>query len=358
VRAAPRAPRRSALLRGLLALLAAGSLLTAGTAGAASSPYAPLDRPGPRLSVPVKDLAAALHCEGDFRRGRLQPVLLSPGTSATAEQNFSWNYERAFTAQRRPWCAVSPPHHTLGDIQVAGEYLVHGIRTMHRLAGRRVAVVGHSQGGMSMRWALRFWPDTRAMVDDVIGMAPTNHGTSGGGACRPGVTSCVPAAWQQSSTARFIEALNSRAETFRGISYTNTFTHTDEEVQPSDSAATASSSLRTGGGAITNVAVQDLCPADVYEHNFHGTVDPVTYALVMDALDHPGPAVPARVPAGVCDQRWQPGIDPANPQNYLQPVQLLPAIISIVVPSVNLVGAPETPAEPPLRCYVFARGCR
>lgn len=332
---------------------------TAGTAGAAASPYAPLDRPGPRLSVPAKDLAAALHCEGDLRHGP-EPVLLSPGTSATAKQNFSWNYERAFTAQHRGWCDVSPPHHTLGDIQVAGEYLVYAIRQTHARAGRRIAVLGHSQGGMSMRWALRFWPDTRAMVDDVIGMAPTNHGTSAGGSCQEGTTSCVPAAWQQSDTSRFIAALNSRAETFQGISYTNTFTHTDEEVKPSDDAATASSSLHTGKGRITNVAVQDLCPTDVFEHNLHGTVDPVTYALVMDALDHPGPAKPSRVDPAVCQQAYQPGIDPANPDNYLQPAQLAPAIVSILVPDVNLVGAPETPTEPPLRCYVFAvrpKGC-
>ncbi|MFN2538964.1 MAG: esterase/lipase family protein [Mycobacteriales bacterium] len=328
----------------------------AGHAEAAPS-YAPLGRPGPALSVPATALRAALHCEGDFRRGTLEPVLLSPGTSATPKQNFSWNYERAFTAQRRPWCDVTMPFHTLGDIQVAGEYLVYSIRTMHRLAGRRVAVLGHSQGGMSMRWALRFWPDTRAMVDDIIGMAPTNHGTTAGGMCQQGRTSCVPANWQQSSTAHFIDALNSRAETFRGISYTNVFTHTDEEVKPSDNAATASSSLHTGGGAITNVATQDVCPRDTYEHNFTGTVDPVTYALVMDALSHPGPAVPSHVPASVCAQVYQPGIDPANPQNYLEPVLLLPAIAGIVVPGYNLVGAPETPAEPPLRCYVFARGC-
>jgi hypothetical protein len=98
----------------------------------------------------------------------------------------------------------------------------------------------------------------------------------------------------------------------------------------------------------------------MYEHNLMGTVDPVTYALVLDALDHPGPANPRRVPASVCQQHWQPGIDPANPDNYLQPAMLAPAIVSIVVPDVNLVGAPETAQEPPLRCYVFTvrpRGC-
>jgi triacylglycerol esterase/lipase EstA (alpha/beta hydrolase family) len=337
--------------------LSLAALVTTTAHATAAIGYAPLDRPGPALSVPASTLKAALHCSGEFRHGSLEPVLLSPGTSATPEQNFSWNYERAFTAQHRPWCDVTMPFHTLGDIQVAGEYLVYGIRTMHAMAGRRIAVLGHSQGGMSMRWALRFWPDTRAMVDDIIGMAPDNHGTSAGGACMEGTTSCVPANWQQAATSHFIAALNSRTETFRGISYTNVFTHTDEEVKPSDNAATASASLHTGSGRITNVATQDVCATDTYEHNLMGTVDPVTYALVIDALAHPGPAVPSHVPGSVCNEVYQAGIDPANPQNYLQPVQLAPAIVSIVVPGMNLAGAPETSGEPELRCYVFARGC-
>src|SRR3954451_14629655 len=274
--------------------------LTQAHAASVTSTYAPLDRPGPALSVPTSTLKAAPHCSGDFRHSRLEPVLLSPGTSATPKQNFSWNYERAFTAQKRPWCDLTMPFHTLGDIQVAGEYLVYGIRAMHSMAGRRIAVLGHSQGGMSMRWALRFWPDTRAMVDDIIGMAPDNHGTSAGGSCIEGITSCVPADWQQAATSHFIAALNSRTETFRGISYTNVFTHTDEEVKPSDNAATASASLHTGKGRGPNVATQDICPTDTYEHISLGTVDPVTYALLRDALSLPGPAVPAHVPASVC----------------------------------------------------------
>jgi hypothetical protein len=112
------------VLRSLVALATVGALASAGTAGAAASPYAPLDRPGPRLSVPAAHITPRLLSEGDYRHVRLETVLHPPGTSATAEQNFSWNYERAFNAQHRPWCAVTPPHHTLGDIQVAGEYLV------------------------------------------------------------------------------------------------------------------------------------------------------------------------------------------------------------------------------------------
>ncbi|QIX28471.1 lipase [Nocardioides sp. JQ2195] len=342
-----------------LALAVSGALTvgTSATAATSTTPsYAHLGKAGPRLRVPAADLRASLECHGNPAAKR-QPVLLNPATSVTPEQNYSWSYEPAFTAQHRYWCAVTMPFHTYGDIQVAGEHLVHAIRTMHRRTGRRIAVLGHSQGGMSMRWALRFWPDTRAMVDDVIGMAPSNHGTTAITGCIKGLTTCTPAVWQQQKDSRFMKALNSRAETFRGISYTVIYTHTDEVVTPNGSAATSSSALRTGRGRITNVATQDVCPTDVYEHLTVGTIDPTTYALVMDALTHRGPADPARIGTSSCGQLYMPYVDPTSVDTYLQPLQALLGLASTPLPLVNLTGAPMVRAEPKLRCYVYAGGC-
>jgi hypothetical protein len=317
-----------------------------------------LDRPGPALDVPAATLAAALHCSGNFGTSALEPVLLNPATGVTPQQNYSWNYERAFTAQGRPWCAVTMPYSTEGDIQIAGEYLVYAIRTEYAMAHRRIAVVGHSQGGMSMRWALRFWPDTRAMVDDVVGMAGSNHGTTSANyICHVGRTTCPAATWQQASGARFIAALNSGAETFAGISYTEIFTHTDEVVTPNRTDQVSSSALHTGAGWITNVSTQDICPLDAYEHLGVGTVDPVAYALVTDALDHAGPADPARIPRSACLALYQPGVDPLNAQNYLQMLSATFTLAATAMPDGNLAGIPDVPAEPPLRCYVFAAGC-
>jgi hypothetical protein len=338
------------------ALVAAATLAVAAhgsPAGAGAAGYAPLDRPGPALSVPASALSAALHCSGSFRANTLEPVLLDPATGVTPVQNYSWNYERAFTAQHRPWCAVTVPYHTLGDIQTAGEYIVFAIRSEYALAHRRIAVLGHSQGGMSMRWALRFWPDTRAMVDDVIGMAGSNHGTTVQTLCLPGKTRCPPASWQQGASARFIEALNSGAETFAGISYTEIFTHTDEVVTPNSSDASAISALHTGGGTISNVSTQSICPLDLDEHLMIGTIDPVAYALVMDALNHTGPARPSRISRAVCQQEYQPGVDPASVQTYLQPLLAAPGLLAVNIPGINLVGVPEVAAEPPLRSYVY-----
>jgi hypothetical protein len=324
-------------LRWLLAAAAASLAL----AGPAHAGYAPPDRPGPPLDVPQARLAAALSCTGGIEHAPRAPVLLVPGTGSTPPDNFGWNYEPALSELGIPWCAVTLPGFANGDIQVAGEYVVYAIRTMHARAGRRISIIGHSQGGMVPRWALRFWPDTRAMVDDMIGFAPSNHGTTQAKyACLHG---CAAANWQQMNTSHFIAALNSYQETFPGISYTDVYTHTDEEVEPNLNS-NGSSSLHGGGGRIANVAVQDICPADPTEHNGLGTYDAVAYALAIDALDHAGPADPARVPLTVCAQPYMPAINPVT-----GPAAGIKALVDDQTsPAATLF------AEPPLKCYVTA----
>jgi triacylglycerol esterase/lipase EstA (alpha/beta hydrolase family) len=230
----------------------------------------------------------------------------------------------------------------MGDVQVAGEYVVYALRTMARASGRKVEVLGYSQGGMLPRWALRFWPDTRRLVDDVVGLDPSNHGTLDAQAlCH---AQCPPAYWQQATGSHFDAALNSGAETFAGIDYTVVYSHADEIVVP-NLDATGSSSLHTGRGRISNIAVQDICPADTSDHLAMGTYDPVGYALVFDAFTHRGPAVAARIPATVCMTTFAPDVAPAS----------FPADYAAFVAAIATAAAesPEASAEPPLRRYVF-----
>ena len=337
-------------------MIAAAAVFAGAPGAAAAVAYAPLDQPGPPLTVPLARLSAALYCQPGVRHAAVEPVLLNPATGVDPAENYSWNYEPALTELGIPWCTYTAPHHTLDDIEASGEYLVYAIRAVHALAGRPIAVMGHSQGGMSMRWALRFWPDTRPMVDDVIGFSGSNHGTTVLSASVCGL-GCPPADWQQLSTARFIAALNSGAETFPGISYTEVYTHTDEVVQP-NSGVHASAALHTGAGAITDVATQDLCPSDVYEHLAVGTVDPVAYALAVDALTHPGPADPARVARirGLCSRATMPGVDLTNPNTLAQILAAGPTLASATLgpTATATAGAPVLRAEPALACYVFA----
>ena len=176
-------------------------------AAVAKGQFAPLDQPGPALSPTVAQLSAALQCEPSVRDASVEPVLLNPGTATTPTENFGWNWEPALGMLGIPRCGYTAPEQTLGRIDVSGEYLVYAIRTTYALAGRKIAIIGHSQGGMSMRWALRFWPDTRGMVADVVGLEADNDRTTVLTPSDCELLGCVPADWQQLSTSNFIGAL-------------------------------------------------------------------------------------------------------------------------------------------------------
>lgn len=295
---------------------------------------------GPALSEPPDALAASLRCSPDVAAATRSPVLLVHATGVDSHQ-WDWNWVPALTAAQVPHCTVELLDKALGDIQGSAEYVVHAIRTMHAASGQRVDIVGHSQGGMVPRWALKYWPDTRAMVDDVIGIAASNHGTVvADGYC---ALPCPAANWQQRATAALITALNEGAETWAGISYTSIYTHYDEIVLP-NLDDTGSTSLRTGDGLRTNVAIQDLCPLALTDHIGIGLYDPIAWALAVDAMEHDGPADPGRVDGSVCLQPFMPGVNPATfATDYATTVGGLGA---------NLLSAATVAAEPPLRCYV------
>lgn len=338
-------------------VVAASLWLLALTGVAVARGYAPVNEPGPALSPTPAQLRASLYCESSVKDAKVEPVLLNPGTSTTPSENFSWNWEPALEMLGIPWCAYTAPNQTLNRIDVSGEYLVHAIRTMYALAGRRIAIIGHSQGGMSMRWALRFWPDTRAMVVDVVGLEPSNHGTTVLSDSDCAALGCPPADWQQVYESPFIEALNSDAETSAAISYTSTYSVDDELVHPDSGPNDCSSCLSTGAGQISNVELQSICPLDTSEHVEGGTTDPAAYALGIDAITHPGPADPRRIPKSVCAELFMPGV--ASPQSAQAGLALLePGLGSLgILPgpvSDPFSGAPVLHSQPPLPCYVFA----
>jgi hypothetical protein len=340
-----RGRQRLGWLSGVVAL-AFTTVVAAPASGAPKPEFAPVDRPGPALQVPAEDLAASLRCTDDVDDATTTPVLLLAGTTVNTTDNFSWNWQPALTAAGIPWCTSDAPapedaNQNMADIQTRGEYVTYAIRTVHERAGRKISTLGHSQGGMIARWSLRFWPDTRAMVDDVIGMAPSNHGTS---AAHVGcVTPCSPAFWQQRSGSQFLAALNSHQETFAGISYTTIRTDFDQVVVPAESAAL------DGPGDIANLRVQDLCPGWPGEHLEVGTSNPITEAYVMDALNHDGPANLSRISPDVCQRPFMSGVNPAT-----YPTDLLAAGGSLAT---TTLLSPRVAEEPPLRCYTLAAGC-
>jgi hypothetical protein len=327
----------------MLGRVAAAVLALAPTTAAARD-FASPGRAGPAFSPPEAALSKALVCKPEVAASSRAPVLLVPGTTLTPQANFGWNYMRALDSRKIPWCSIELPGNANDDVQVAGEYVAYAIRRVHAMSGKKIQVLGFSQGGMVPRWALRFWPDTRAMVDDVVGLDPSNHGTLTADYCIQ-TKSCPAAFWQQRASAAFIGAVNSLQETFAGISYTSIFSATDEVVTP-NLDDTGSSSLRTGDGMRRNVRVQDICPNDASEHLAMGSYDAVGYAVALDALSNAGPADPARVAPTVCAEPFHEGVDGATfAADYA-------AYLGFLGSSIN--GAANVDAEPPLACYVFA----
>jgi hypothetical protein len=330
---------------GAAATLIVGTLPSSASTKNTGTAFAPIDRPGPPLSVPAAQLQQSVNCTANTTNATREVVLFVPGTTVTPQENYGRNWFPALDKLGWPYCSVTEPNNAMGDAQVSAEYVVYAIRYVHEISGRKVQILGHSQGGTEPRFALRFWPDLRPMVDDYITFAATNHGSvTVNGLCPP-VLGCAPALWEQEYHSQYTQALNSYQETFPGISYTDIYTRPDEFVQPNLSSD-GTTSLHGGGGDIANIALQDICPIDVSEHIAVGTYDPVAYAIAMDALTHAGPADPARVSRTVCGQAFMPGVDAVTfATNYA-------SVMGNIARELAL--APHVSSPPPLKPYVFA----
>jgi triacylglycerol lipase len=326
------AARPSRRLRGRAVAAAVVTLLGLGIADSAVA--RPVE-PGPRLQTPVALLDDAVSCP---RRLTRKVVLLVHGTSVTADENWSWNYVKALPHAGFDVCTVQMPDRLLIDIQTTSEYVVHAIRVVARRSGRPISVVGLSQGALQPRWALRWWPDLRGLVDDYVSMAGTNNGSVfADGSC---VTDCIPSLWQQRTSGSAFQAVLNAGDTTPGaVSYTSVYSLTDEIIQPVAPAPVAA--IR---GA-TNIAVQDICPGRYVGH-VQSASDAAYYGVVLDALTHVGPADPSRVDRDYCAQVVMPHVDPQDAIVRTAEVYVFAGVVQGQHEKVS--------SEPPLRPY--ARG--
>ena len=144
-----------------------------------------------------------------------------------------------------------------------------------------VQMVGHSQGGMMPR----FWiknPGGDGLVEDLVGLVTSNHGTTVQRGFSSG--SCVSCD-QQAAGSEFLTALNTPDETPGDVDYTQVVTTFDEVVVPYTSGFLAE------GAHSVNITLQDRCAADPTEHLFI-PMNAQAIAWVLDAFDREGPADP------------------------------------------------------------------
>jgi len=341
--------------RSLRALALVPLLLAALTEQASAEPGKPgTDGParrssnslsGPPLLAPTAMLAGALRCHDTQQPAGHEPVLLVPGITLTGPETWDWNYVPALTNAGFDVCTMDLLDRGLADVQASTENVVYAVRQMRDHYHSKIDILGFSEGPLESRWAIKFWPDVRNSVDDMIALATPYHGTALANIlCAKG--SCVPALWQGSIGSNFIKTLNADHETPGNVSYTSIYTLTADEI----AFPQLPRSVSEQGGGATNVPIQSICPVRVVDH-VGTTADAAAYAVVLDAFTHPGPADPSRIDRSVCGQLFLPGVTPESFATNAASIYAtgLPRLLGVSYPSVT--------SEPPLRCYARSEGC-
>ncbi|MFD6417477.1 esterase/lipase family protein [Streptomyces sp. NPDC060194] len=275
----------AALLLAVMLLLVPSAPASAGTAQAAAAP-----------SSGWNDYS----CKPSAAHPR--PVVLVHGTFANSVDN--WLVLAPYLV-KRGYCVFSldygqlpgvPFFHGLGPVDRSAEQLDTFVDRVRGATGAaRVDIVGHSQGGMMPNYYLKFLGGAQE-VNALIGLAPSNHGTTLLGLTRllpyfPGVDRFIddrtPALADQVAGSPFVTKLTAGGDTVPGVRYTVIATRYDQVVTPYRSQYLSGPNVR-------NVLVQDLCPLNISEHVAIGTTDLVAFHEVANALD------PARATPTTC----------------------------------------------------------
>jgi triacylglycerol esterase/lipase EstA (alpha/beta hydrolase family) len=231
------------------------------------------------------------------------PVVLVHGTFENMDDN--WQAASALLANHG-YCVfafnyggatASDPVQGTGAIAASAHQLAAFVqRVLAATHARRVDIVGHSQGGMMPRYYIDFLGGA-AKVHTLVGLAPSNHGTTIDGVTTLASTLSLlgvlggllnvacEACTEQLDGSQFLASLNAGGDTVPGVHYTVIESEDDEVVTPYTSAFLT-------GPDVTNITVQDQCAVDHSDH-LELAYDPVALADVLNALD---PAHPVQVP--------------------------------------------------------------
>ena len=234
------------------------------------------------------------------------PVVLVPGTFENMAKNWA-TLSPALKSQG--YCVFALNYGATNGVDATGpvadsarQLAPFVEKVLASTGARKVDLVGHSQGGMMPRYYLGFLGGADK-VNHLVGIAPSNHGTRGlitptpdavPPATSVGGSNCQACADQQAGSP-FLTELNSIGDTVPGPAYTVISTTHDEVVTPYPSQFLAGPAQQ-----VTNITIQDKCPADVIDHD-QAPNDPITQRLVSDALGQPAgrPGNPAYQPSCV-----------------------------------------------------------
>ena len=298
-----------------MAFAAPPSDITPDHPGGVAAPHSPegvpsnvegpsMSRFAPAVRFAMRHPGAKVPGTNDFtctpRKGT-HPVVLIPGT--TEDAFITWSYYGP-RLKKAGFCVYTfnynPETHplveavsTTGNIYSTAAFMAHFVDKVLKSTGAdKVDLVGHSQGGGPLPRAYIKYYGGDKKVNHLIGIVPSNKGTSILGverflneSGRPANTivgtvakflnmESVP---QQLQGSTFLKDLNAGGMTAPGVKYTVIATRFDNRVFPWTNA------LIPEPGA-KNIVIQDVCPLDHSAHT-NITYDPMTYQVVANALE-------------------------------------------------------------------------
>jgi triacylglycerol lipase len=270
--------------RRALTLLAAAAVIAIAGAAFAASGALRYDRSA-RSQPPPQTVLDSAACRPPKQHPN--PVILVHGTFAAT----SWQ-EIGPALTSRGYCVFTFDYGDFGTAEIAGsahELATFVNRVLKQTHASRVSIVGHSEGGMMPRYFIKFLGGGKK-VDDLVALAPSNHGTDNPLGLVGAAFGCAACAQQEVGGSSFLSSLNHGDETPAPVDYTVIETRYDAIVTPYTSAFLDGPAHR-----VTNITLQDRCPDDTVDH-LDLPLDPVALQWVLEALDRDGPASPGFMP--------------------------------------------------------------
>ncbi len=198
----------------------------------------------------------------------LAPLLANEGYCV-----YAFNYG-ATLASFELWPLIGPRIDGLGHIESSAKELSSFVsNVLSKTKASKVDLVGHSQGGMMPNYYIKYLGGS-SKVNELIGLAPSNHGTTLDGVTKfvenfPFATELVtdlleflgaPSLPEQTEKSAFVTKLFGSGEpVVAGVKYVVVETDHDEVVTPYTHAFLS-------GSNVTNITIQNQCPGDPVAH--------------------------------------------------------------------------------------------
>jgi len=197
----------------------------------------------------------------------LAPLLANEGYCV-----YAFNYG-ATLASLEVWPFIGPRIDGLGHIEESAKELSSFVsNVLSKTKASKVDLVGHSQGGMMPNYYIKFLGGS-SKVNELIGLAPSNHGTTLDGLTEfvekfPFATEFVtglleflgaPSLPEQTENSAFMKKLFAEEPVVSGVKYVVIETDHDEVVTPYTHAFLK-------GSNVTNILIQEQCPSDPVAH--------------------------------------------------------------------------------------------